>query len=400
MNALNLAFFKDGKKLPVKDVVERLTATDRNTQCVHAKALLQDARTTGFGVAALLHQYTEPLEGTGLTGLESIFAALNVPTKLKAGDQTAIAAFAATSSAFVINDGLKPLMPILVDNLLRDKQRTPPLERVEDLLANTRQVKGTELQTGIEFDKTTDDSYAHFVIAETAQIPTRTLKTTSSAVKFLKYGHAIRISYELDRVMSPDILVPMANRIQFERDMGEARAAVNFLINGDGSADKPAAVVDTLVTYDSQATGKLRNRAEGFMKWLVACAKAGRPIDTIVCDYDTLMELSWMFPVQNAQNVPAVGVGALGNQMVGMTVRVAANIAFNITVVVSSAMGANQILGYRVGETLERLIESGSQISETEKSIGNQTILYTNTISSGFNLFYVDSRRVLTWTPA
>lgn len=355
-------------------------------------ALSEDAHEAGVSVEILLHQYIEPV--AGLNAVESVFAELNIP--LSPQGEEGAAMLAASSDSFTTNLGLKTLLPILIDNIIRAAQNTVPFENVEDLLANTRNVTGAQLLTDITYDKNTADSYGTFRIAEGGRIPVRSLKTTSGAVQFFKHGSGIEISYEVSRRLSPDILVPYANRIAFERSQSEALAAVEMLVDGDGV--KPAAVTETLQSFDGLATGKLRDRAEGFMKWLMAAAKAGRPIDTVVCNYDSLFELSHMFPVQNVANVPAVGVGAVAKGAVGMKVTFAQGLSLDLKVVVSSGIGANQLLGFRKGETLERLIENGSAIQETETSIRNQMITYVNTLNSGFNLIYGESRRVLTWT--
>ena len=107
-----------------------------------------------------------------------------------------------------------------------------------------------------------------------------------------------------------------------------------------------------------------------------------------------------MFPVTDATGNAAVGLGgvASGTQLAQMNVSIARGINLSLNVVISSQIEPNQILGFRKGETLERLIKSNSQIDEMERAIRSQTILYTHTIISGFTLAYGDSRRLLTWT--
>ena len=389
-----MKFFKKGERMSPADFAAKLASGDTRESVDAAIALSSDSNELGVSIELLLHQFIEPT--AELNAVESVFAELNIPLS-PSGEEGAMM-LAATSDSFTTNLGLKVLLPILIDNIIRAAQNTVPFENVEDLLASTRNVTGAQLLTDILYDKNTADSYGTFRIAEGGRIPVRTLKTSQGAVQFYKHGSGIEISYEVTRRMSPDVLVPFANRIAFERGQSEMLAAIEILINGDGI--KPAAPVETLATFDGVTTGKLRDRAEGFMKWLMAASKAGRPIDTIVVNYDSLFELSFMFPVQNTANVPAVGVGNVGQQAVGMTVSFAKGLSLNLKVVVSAGIGANQILGFRKGETLERLIETGSAVQETETSVRNQMLTYVNTINSGFNIAYGESRRVLTWTPS
>ena len=392
-------FFKKGEKLKPQEVIAKLKHSEASTGRENAMLLLHDANTMGFGVDALLHQNVEG--GNGLDGFEATFAALGVPLNLK--DDTAIAAFASATTSFMTNDGLSVLLPSLVNNLLRSQDNKGIIEKADDLILQTRMVKSNAVQKEIVYDKDTNDSYATHRIAEGANIPTRKLKTGQSNVKFYKTGHGIEVSYEFAQDMTPDILVPYANRIQFERSQSEHIIAVQTLINGEsndpGSANG-AIATDDLDTIDNKAGTPLRARAEGFIKWLIEAARAGRPIDTLVVGWDSIFELQYMFPVTDANGNAAVGVGAVaaGGALAQMQVKVVNGINFNLNVVISSAVEEKQIIGYRKGETMERLIKTNSQISEQERSIKNQTLLYTNTIISGFTLAYGESRRLLSWT--
>ena len=392
-------FFKKGEKLKPQEVIAKLKHSEASTGRENAMMLLHDANTMGFGVDALLHQNVEG--GNGLNGFEATFAALGVPLNLK--DDTAIAAFASATTSFMTNDGLSVLLPSLVNNLLRSQDNKGIIEKADDLILQTRMVKSNAVQKEIVYDKDSNDSYATHRIAEGANIPTRKLKTGQSNVKFYKTGHGIEVSYEFAQDMTPDILVPYANRIQFERSQSEHIIAVQTLINGEsndpGSANG-AIATDDLDTIDNKAGTPLRARAEGFIKWLIEAARAGRPIDTLVVGWDSIFELQYMFPVSNANGNAAVGVGAVaaGGALAQMQVKVVNGINFNLNVVISSAVEEKQIIGYRKGETMERLIKTNSQISEQERSIKNQTLLYTNTIISGFTLAYGESRRLLSWT--
>ena len=392
-------FFKKGEKLKPQEVIAKLKHSEASTGRENAMLLLHDANTMGFGVDALLHQNVEG--GNGLDGFEATFAALGVPLNLK--DDTAIAAFASATTSFMTNDGLSVLLPSLVNNLLRSQDNKGIIEKADDLILQTRMVKSNAVQKEIVYDKDTNDSYATHRIAEGANIPTRKLKTGQSNVKFYKTGHGIEVSYEFAQDMTPDILVPYANRIQFERSQSEHIIAVQTLINGEsndpGSANG-AIAADDLDTIDNKAGTPLRARAEGFIKWLIEAARAGRPIDTLVVGWDSIFELQYMFPVSDANGNAAVGVGAVaaGGALAQMQVKVVNGINFNLNVVISSAVEEKQIIGYRKGETMERLIKTNSQISEQERSIKNQTLLYTNTIISGFTLAYGESRRLLSWT--
>ena len=395
---LKLGFFKAGQKFSPEMVLAKLQAESPEEQFANASLLLRDAAASGLSLGALIDRHVDSshkdlggrFNGLQLSGLESVFALNGTP--LTKSSEEASARLSATGDMFTTG-GMKVLLPLLIDNLTREVQNEPLLERVEDLVANTRQTAGNEMITEIILDKDTEDSYSSFRISEGGKIPVRKLKATNQGVKFFKIGSGIEMTYEVARRVGPQAMILMANRQSFERTQTEARLAVKTLIEGDGV--HPAAPVVTLQSFDSTATGKLRNRAEGFLKWLMAAAKAGRPIDTLVVSHSTWFELAALFPIQNTANVPSAGL-AVGNSF-GATFSVANGMRMGFTFVLSSEMEENRILGYRKPETLERLIETGSQITESETAIRNQSVLVTNTVNSGFAMHYHQSREVLSW---
>ena len=396
---LKLNFFKAGEKTAPQMVLAKLRDGTVEEQQAHAVSLLRDAQESGLSLSALLDRHVDPchkdaggqFNGLQLSGHQAIFALNGTP--LNKSSEEASARLSATGDMFTTG-GMKVLLPLLIDNLTREVQSAPLLERVEDLVANTRQTAGNEMITEIILDKDTDDSYSSFRISEGGKIPVRKLKATNQGVKFFKIGSGIEMTYEVARRVGPQAMILMANRQAFERTQTEARLAVQTLLEGDSV--HPAAPVVTLQSFDSLATGKLRDRAEGFLKWLMNAAKLGRPIDTLVVSHSTWFELTALFPIQNTANVPSVGLG-VGNTF-GANFTVANGMSMGFTIVLSSEMEENRILGYRKPETMERLIETGSQISESETAIRNQSVLVTNTVNSGYAIHYHQSREVLTWT--
>lgn len=404
MKLINPQFFKTSEKLKPQDVKAMLTASSSEEQRANAAKLLQDASMMGVTVEAALAMYVEG--SNGLNGLESTFQALEIPVNYH-GNEVAMACFSAATGTFMTNEGLRVLLPALMNNLLRSIERQPSIERVEDLIFGTRLVKGNVLQKEITWDKGEPDSFKTHRIAEGANIPRRTLKASQQAVNFYKTGHAIEMSYEFASSATPDILIPYAARIDFERGQTEHAMAMEVLINGESSdANSINGQVTTvnLDTIDNKAGTALRHRAEGIIQWLINRARAGLAIDTLVVGWDSILDLQLMFPVTNANNTPAAGIGGVldpangGTQIASMKVKVVNGVDFNLNIVITSQLGNKQMLGFRKAETVERLIKTNSQIAEQERNIGNQTILYTNTIISGFTLAYGDTRCLLTWT--
>lgn len=398
MSALQI--LKLGEKLKPTELVTALTQGDKTAQLQFASNLVQDAKQLGCTVEAALAMYVEG--NNGLNGLEATFQALNIPVNYK-GNDVAMACFAAATGTFMTNEGLRVLLPALINNLLRSVERAPVLQRVEDLIFGTRLVKANELQKEISWDKMTNDSFKTHRIAEGANIPRRTLKASQNAVNFFKTGHAIEMSYEFATGITPDVLIPYAARIEFERSQDEHSLAISTIVNGESSNPNSinGAIKEVdLDVLDGQAATPLRERAEGFLKWIIGQSRQGLQFDTLLVGWDTLMELQLMFPVTNANNTPAAGIGGVtgGTALATLAVKVVNGVNFNLNIVITSELVGNQLIGFRKAETLERLVKTNSQIAESERNIGNQTILYTNTIISGFTLAYGDTRTLLKWT--
>lgn len=396
-----LQLLKKDSKIKPQDLVVALTQGTKEGQLQAASNLVQDAKLLGCSVDAALAMHVEG--NNGLNGLEATFQALNVPVNHQ-GNEVAMACFAAATGTFMTNDGLRVLLPALINNLLRAAERAPIIERIDDIIFGTRLVKANEMQKEISWDRNTADSFKTHRIAEGANIPRRELKASQTAVNFFKTGHAIEMSYEFAGTVTPDVLIPYASRIEFERSRDEHALAVSVLVNGESA--NPTSIngaikeVD-LDVLDGKPATALRNRAEGFLKWIIEQSRAGLQFDTLLVGWDTLMELQLMFPVTNANNTPAAGVGGItgtGTQLATLAVKIANGVNFNLNLVITSQLTGNKLIGFRKAETIERLIKTNSQIAETERMIGNQTILYTNTIISGFTLAYGDTRTLLKWT--
>lgn len=398
---MKLLVLKQNERIKPQELIVGLTQGTSAGQQEFAAKLLQDARNLGCSLEAALAMYVEG--SNGLNGLEATFQALNVPINHQ-GNDVAMACFAASTGNFMTNDGLRILLPALVNNLLRAIERAPIIERVEDIIFGTRTVKSNEMQKEITWEKNTTDSFKTHRIAEGANIPSRDLKATQTAVNFFKTGHAIRMSYEFAQNVTPDILIPYASRIAFERSQEEHSLAVSMLVNGE-SADpnsiNGAIKVVNLDTLDGKTNTPLRNRAEGFLKWIIEQSRKGLQFDSLLVGWDVLMELQLMFPVTNANNTPAAGVGGItgnGTNLASLGVKIANGVNFNLNLIITSELQGNQLLGFRKSETIERLIKTNSAIAESERNIGNQTLLYTNTVISGFTLAYGDTRTLLQWT--
>lgn len=378
----------DIKQRPVGEVVAGLKADSESASKEAGIRLVRDAAKFGLSVRDYL---TLSVKSEGdMSGYELSLAELNLPVK---NDFKHGVVLQAASDTFQTYPGTRAMFPEVIDDMLRWASRQEQFEKVAPMLASSRTINGIEMVSTV-VDADDEERKATFTVPELGRIPVRTIRTSETSVKIWKHGSALRTSYEFNRRASLDILTPYANRIARELERSKVTAAVNVLINGDGV--HAAAPVVNQSSYNS-ATGATATNGtinwQNFLYWLVQRALAGTPVDTIVGNWDSAFKYAQMWTlngatgVSDAQNFQRV----LGQMNVG---------GLNIpmpTFAVASAVPANRLLGLTKGETLEELIEAGSVISESERSILNQSMTYVKTENTGYRLVYSDSRSLFNY---
>ena len=319
-----------------------------------------------------------------LNGYEATLAMLGLPI---ADDFSRGIVLDAASDTFQTYPGTRALFPAVVDDLVQYKYRQDQLETTSALVAQSRTISGIEMLTTIVDDKE-DDYQVVRAVAEFGRVPVKTIRTAEQAVKFYKHGGGYRISYEFQRRARLDMLTPFQNRMARETERSKVWTATGILINGDGV--NPAAGVVNQSSLDADATaGKISYR--GLLKWFINRAKAGTPVDTVVGNWDAYLEWLLMFaiPTSNATRTDAEQLAATGFKIGGVPILTGV-----VNFALSSAVPAGQLVGYSKGDTLEELIEAGSNIDESERAISNQSITYVKTENAGYKLAFPDTREI------
>lgn len=325
-----------------------------------------------------------------LDGYQTALYAAQLPVKDDFAKGIVLQAAAETFQTF---PGMRVLFPEVMDDIVQWKYRQQNLESVSGIVSQSRSMSGVELITTVVDDEGKD--YRQFGrIAERANIPVRSIRGTEHSVKFFKYGGGYELSYEFSRRASLDILAPYAARMEREVEIGQMGDATALLINGDPvHAAAPVISGKTLATQVGSTYGKGKIDWEAFLKWLVLRAQAGTPVDTIVGNYDMHFEWLRMF------SKPSLG---LGTPQIEALRKAGVNLAeanprfqFNVNFEVSSAAPAEKLIGFSKADTLEELVETGSDIQESANAIGNQTVKYVRTRNTGYRLIFGDTRSIL-----
>ncbi len=381
-------------RTPVDKAQGELLSSNPSTSLSAGAALVRDAKETGLclkdylTLSVLPTAEKDPGKYKDLNGFQAALAFLNLPfaTQLDQG-----VFLQAASDTFQKYPGTRAMFPEVIDQMLRWKNRQNQLDSLAPLIAQSRTISGSEMiSTAVE-----DDSGARgtFVIAEGAKIPVRTIRTSQTSVGIFKHGSGIKTTYEFERRSSLDILTPFAARVARELELSKVNAAIGVMINGDGV--NGAAPVTTITSLGGvvQSTTKFRAQYAAFAAWMIARAAAGTPVDTVIGNVNMYLELLLMFtPTLAAQTSEIVAAAANGGPGIGLSIPLLGGTA---NFALASGMPNNRLLGITKSETLEELVEAGSNISENERSIQNQVITYVRTENSGFKLAFADTRSIL-----
>lgn len=327
----------------------------------------------------------------GLDGYEAALAYLGLPVRENYSKKISLAT---TNETFKTYPGTRAMFPEVVDTVLRWTSNQDYLEKVSDLVGNSRTINGIEMVSILA--DSDEDAEGTFLISEGADIPIRTVRTSEIAVKMQKHGSGYEMTYEFERRAAIDIMVPYVNRINRRLELSKVALATAVLINGDGARGHGAAPVvnqSTMCTKAGVANQAGKIVFGGLLAWLVDRAGNGAhaPIDTVVGNYDMYLQWMLMFTptlngISEAEALAKHGAPTITANLPGMFVP--------IKFALSSTMPAGKLLGMTKGETLEELVEAGSQISESERAIKNQTIVYVKTETTGYHLVFGDTRSI------
>lgn len=390
-----MAYLTEVKRGSAEVILAGLTSANRAESTQAGLTLVNEAKKYHLGLRQYLELAIQPGASEhqrfeGLTGYEAALLHLNLPFK-NDFDQGVL--LQAASDSFQTFPGTRAMFPEVIDSMLRWKNRQDQIESVDKMVSQSRTITGTELiSTTVDDDSKDRDTSS---IAEFGRIPVRTIRMSQSSVGIFKHGSGIRTSYEFERRASLDVLTPYAVRVARELEISKVKAATSVLINGDGV--NAAAPVVLLSSFGGVAvngsTSVLSTQYKALAKWLVAMAKAGTPIDTLVGNIDIYLELLFMFtPTLAGQRSQIEAIASQGGPGVNLNLPI---LGGNADFVLSSSMPDNKILGYSKGDTIEELVENGSTISENERSIQNQSVVYTRSENTGYKLNFSDTRSIL-----
>lgn len=381
-------------RLSPEQVAAMLQQESNHASAENGLKLVNEAASFGLSMRDYLILHVAPAKSknagqyAGLNGYEATKLALNLP---HANDFEHGIALQAAANTFQVYTGTRALFPEVIDDMLKEKTRMEQVENIASLVSQSRTVDQVEMITTYLEDDSEDRK--QFTVSELGRVPVRSVRTSQNVVNFGKRGSGIEMSYEFGRRASLDILTPFAARIVRETELSKVAAATDILINGDNV--NAAAQVIPFSTYGGSGIDGANFKA--LSKFLMARAKAGYPVDTLVVNYDMYIDLMFMYqPTLSGNGSIPVAMEQRGAPAIQTNVSFMANMGVNV--VISSAVPAGRIIAMSKMECLEELIEAGSNISENERSIKNQSVTYIKTETTGYKLAIPQARVILNTT--
>lgn len=379
------------QRRPVAEVLKGLKDADKDVSIKSGLNLCAEAAKFGLNIDQYLMLAVKSEKD--MSGLEMALAELNLPVK---NDFKHGVVLQAASDSFQTFPGSRVMFPVVIDQILRWAVRQDQFEQVSAYVGSSRTMNGIELlSTVVNDDSAARDTHT---VAEFGRIPVKTIRLSESSVKIYKHGSGIRTSYEFARRANLDILTPYVARIARELEISKSKAATAVLINGDGVQSAAASVNQS--SFNTPAGVNSVNGVISWphlLYWLLQRAKAGVPVDTVVGNWDSAFKWAMIWSIPNTSSAPALVSGGQQLNVVGGYLNAGGLKVPLPTFALSSTMTANCIMGITKAETLEELIESGSQISESERSITNQAISYFKTENTGYKLPFGDTRQTFNY---
>lgn len=384
-------------RLPVADIVGKLKNDNATESTEAGLALMASAHEYGINVADYLRLKIQP-EGIaaelGFDGYESAKLHLGLPTK---DDYSKGVVLQAAADAFASYRGVRALFPEVIDDVVQWKYRQTDFESPETLIAQSRTINGTELITTVVQDSE-EDYQRYGMISEGARIPVWSIKASDQSVKIFKFGIGLEWTYEFARRASLDLITPYVMRAERATKTAQTGTAYQLMVNGDGvhaaTTVRNASQIKIDNNLDASVTaGAGRINWEILTAWLVERAKAGAPIDTVAGNWDTYLQWQLMF----AKPTIAEGMtqGAVLEQAGVQIARANPGLDLKLNFALVSSAAPNQLLGFSKFDTMEELIENGSDIEESERVIKNQRVNLYHTRNAGYRLIFGDTRQIL-----
>lgn len=271
----------------------------------------------------------------------------------------------------------------------QDRQVAPAIP-LSELVSMTTAIDGDTFRT--YYLAYNAEQLRMFRVGESAEIPIATITGNEHTIRLKKYGRGLRASYEDLRRMRVDKLARYIQWMAVQSEVDKVAAALSVLVAGDGNANTAATEIE-IASLDATAT----NDVLTLKAWLAFKMQFAQPymLTTALMPSDVALQLALLntgsanMPLVSA-NLASLGTGATPINQFADSVR------YGWT----SDAPAGKIVGFDNRFALERVTEIGSEISEMERYVTNQTQVMVMSEIEGYGVMDANATKVLdTVTP-
>jgi hypothetical protein len=260
-----------------------------------------------------------------------------------------------------------------------------PAIPLNEIVATTTPISGEDYRSlYMTYD---EDALRLYRVGESAEIPMATLTSSGRSIRLKKYGRGLRATYEQMRRQRVDRLAWWIRWMAVQAEVDKVVDAMDVLINGDGNSGT-AATEYNLGTLDTAATPP----ALTMIGWLKFRMQFSNPyvMTTVLAQIDETIGLLTLN--MGTANVPLAGadISGLGNSFTPINAT-GDGVRYGWT----DDAPNNKLVGFDSRFALEQVTEIGSEITETERFITNQTQVMTMTENNAFAVLDPSAAKVL-----
>jgi len=224
-------------------------------------------------------------------------------------------------------------------------------------------------------------------VGESTDIPVATITGNEREIRLHKYGRALRASYEDLALMKVDKLAWFIQLMAVQSEQDKVAAALAILVAGDGNANTAATEYDLTDLHATATPGTLSLRA-----WFKFRMKFKSPyaLTTALAQEDGALQVALLNTGSANLPLSTTNLGGLGTNATPIN-----SFADGVRYGWTDEAPADKIVGFDRRFALEHVVMGGSQISESDRFILNQTQVMTMTEIETFMVLDPAATKVL-----
>ncbi len=258
------------------------------------------------------------------------------------------------------------------------------------IIANTRNIDSGAFRSLYISDTTAKRRKAR--VSEMSGFPTTTVSWSEEAGSVYKNGIRMLMSYEFVRRSSIPMIALVVSRVLLQSRRDDFADAINVLVNGDDhAATANPASVSSLTTLDTAASaGTLTYK--GYLKF----GNEFRPyrMTSAIGDIDTILQVI-LCAKPATDPIQLFSLLQAKENKIGEKITVLNPAWSNVNLIIHDDAPALKLIGLDKRYALERIVEIGSDLQETDKIINGQFNEIVLSESTNFSKLFTAACKVL-----